>query len=118
MDESRDMEGSIVCPVMDAAALANIRWHGATLPMSEKMGRLGNAEIDFRTISGRSRPTRRDRQETARFPDGPLPAGVSLTLRAPRFLISRPSHRACAQSQITCAKLPLQSQIICVGNHS
>ena len=75
---------SIVCQVMDATALANVRWDGAMWRMSEKMGRLGNAEIDFRTgfrtISGRPRPTRRGRKETARFPSGPLsPSALRLT---------------------------------------
>ena len=41
---------------------------------------------------------------------------IRLNYRASRFSILRPSHIACAQSQIACARAALPSQLICVEN--
>ncbi len=51
---------SIVCLVMDCTAVTTVGWYGDRGLVSEKMERLENPRIDFRTgfltISGRTRP--------------------------------------------------------------
>jgi len=51
-------------------------------------------------------------QPGSREPSRDRHAAIRLTYRASRFTISRPSHTACAQSQIACARPSLQSQLI------
>ena len=76
-------------------------------------------------VSGRPSGVQRWLRATARKspvfranrPAIPPPRGaLSLTHSASERSISRPSHRACAQSQTTCVRPPRQSQLICVGN--
>ena len=71
---------------LDCAKLIVARCRGLRWVVSEKMGRAGNAGIDFRTgslvVFQRQSPALRGHQETARFPGGPPSAPAA----APRSL--------------------------------
>ena len=70
---------------LDCAELIVAGCRGGRWLVSEKMGRAGNAGIDFRTgslvVFQPQRPARRRHQETARFPRG--------SACYPPFLVSR-----------------------------